>query len=209
MTRILAVSDQVIDRVYELVANGHFSGVDLIIGCGDLPYSYLEYLLTLLNVPLVYVPGNHDPQHDDARPDSRTEGGHNLDGRLVQTRGLLLAGLGGSPRYRAGVNQYTQRQMTGRAGRLLPGLLANRLRHGRMLDVLVTHAPPRGVHDDDSAAHQGFAAFGWLLDLARPRLLLHGHTHNFQRNLLPAETRIGTTRVINVFPYQVIDLDER
>jgi len=209
MMRILAVSDQVIERVYELASRGHFAGVDLIVGCGDLPYSYLEYLVTLLNVPLYYVPGNHDPRHDESRADSRAEGGINIDGRVVRAGGLLLAGLGGSPRYREGVNQYSQGQMTRRAWRMLPGLLSNRVRHGRMLDVLVTHAPPFGVHDDDSPAHRGFHAFAWLLRMARPLLLLHGHTHNYQRNLDPAETHVGPTRVINVFPYQVIELDGR
>ena len=43
------------------VPSGHFSEIELILGCGDLPYPYLENLLTFLNVPLFYVPGNHDP----------------------------------------------------------------------------------------------------------------------------------------------------
>ena len=33
---------------------------DLVIGCGDLPFDYLEYLVSRLDVPLLYVPGNHD-----------------------------------------------------------------------------------------------------------------------------------------------------
>src|SRR5262249_61851983 len=33
----------------------------LIVACGDLPFDYLGYLMNALDVPLVFVPGNHDP----------------------------------------------------------------------------------------------------------------------------------------------------
>ena len=72
--QILAVSDQVVDRIYELVPQGHFAGVQMILGCGDLPYAYLEYLVTMLNVPLFYVPGNHDPAHNDRFVLAQAEG---------------------------------------------------------------------------------------------------------------------------------------
>ena len=62
--KILAVSDQVVERLYTLSSSGHFQDVELILGCGDLPYDYLEYLVTIFNVPMFYVPGNHDPQFD-------------------------------------------------------------------------------------------------------------------------------------------------
>src|SRR5512143_2384137 len=107
--KILALSDQVVDRIYTLVSQGHAAGVELILGCGDLPYSYLEYIVSLLNVPLFYVPGNHDPVYNFRFPNSRAEGGANLDLQAARAKGLLLAGLGGCNRYRPdGVNQYTQ-----------------------------------------------------------------------------------------------------
>lgn len=205
--KILAVSDQVVERLYALAAEGHFRDVGLILGCGDLPYSYLEYLVSLLNVPLLYVPGNHDPAHGP-RAAARAEGGLNLDGRVRRVGGLTLAGLGGSPRYREGVNQYSQAAMAGRVGALLVRILWNRLITGRRPDILITHAPPFGIHDDDTPAHQGFHAFRLLLRLARPRLHLHGHTAFFG-NLTPSETIVGETRVINVFPYKVIEIHER
>lgn len=58
--KVLAVSDHVVDAVYSGCANGRFDDVDLAISCGDLSYSYLEYIVTLLNVPCFYVHGNHD-----------------------------------------------------------------------------------------------------------------------------------------------------
>ena len=203
--KILAVSDQVIERIYPLASQGHFRDVSLILACGDLPYTYLEYLLGVVNVPLYYVPGNHDPEYDARASQSRAEGCTNLDLRLTRDRGLLLAGFGGSVRYRPdGVNQYTQREAALRALTMLPSLLLHRLR-GQRVDVLISHSPPFGIHDSDGA-HTGLKALNLLIRWARPRYVLHGHTHFFRANLEASETHVGDTRVINVFPYKVIDI---
>jgi uncharacterized protein len=205
--KILALSDQVVDRIYSLVSQGHFSGVELILGCGDLPYNYLEYVVSLLNVPLFYVPGNHDPVYNARFPTARAEGGTNLDLRRARSKGLLLAGLGGCHRYRPdGVNQYSQTEARLRAAVLLPGLLWNRLRYGRALDILITHSPAYGIHDEEEQAHRGLKAVNWLLALARPRYHFHGHTHFFRNNLEPSVTRLGPTTIINVFPYKLIEI---
>jgi uncharacterized protein len=205
--RILALSDQVVDRIYPLVSTGHFSGVELILGCGDLPYNYLEYIVSMLNVPLFYVPGNHDPAYNPRYSASRAEGGTNLDLQRGGFRSLLLAGFGGCNRYRPdGVNQYSQADAIARAAWMLPGLLWNKLRYGRALDILVTHSPAYGIHDEEEQAHRGLKAINWLLAFARPRYHLHGHTHFFRNNLEPSVTQLGPTTVINVFPYKLIEL---
>lgn len=207
--KILAVSDQAVDRVYELVPQGHFAGVDMVVGCGDLPYAYLEYLVTMLNVPLFYVPGNHDPAQNDRFTAARAEGGTNLDLKTTYCRSLLLAGFGGSIRYRPyEVNQYTQSEAYLRAIRLLTGLLKNWLRYGRALDILVTHSPAYGIHDDNSAAHRGLKAINWLMRVARPRFHLHGHMHSIRRNLTPDVTQLGPTTSMNIFPYEVIEVPD-
>lgn len=207
--KILALSDQAVERVYTLGADGHFRNVQLIVGCGDLPYSYLEYLVSMLNVPMFYVPGNHDPRYDPRSPLTCAEGGVNLDLRRARLGSLLIAGFGGSARYRPGaVNQYSQAQAFGRALHLLPGLLWNRARYGRALDILISHSPPYGIHDDESEAHRGLKAIRWLLHWARPRYHLHGHTHFFRQNLSPSVTRLGHTTIINVFPYRIIEVDD-
>ena len=205
--KILAVSDLVEERVYQLVPQGHFAGVGMVLGCGDLPYAYLEYLVTMLNVPVFYVPGNHDPGYNEHFTNTRAEGCTNLDLRTSCVKDLLLSGFGGSVRYRPyGVNQYTQTDAYLRAMRLLPGLLRNRMRYGRALDILVTHSPPRGIHDDESAAHRGLRAINWLLRLARPRYHLHGHMHFLRRNLEPDLTQLGPTSIMNVYPYHVFEV---
>jgi hypothetical protein len=207
--KILAVSDQVVDRLYELVPGGHFRGVEMIVGCGDLPYEYLEYLVTMLNVDLFYVPGNHDLEYNPGSSRARAEGCTNLDLDSIRAKGLLVGGFGGSIRYRPdGANQYTQRGAFVRAAILLPKLWRNRLRYGKTLDVLVTHSPPYGIHDDDSRAHRGLKAINWLLDMAKPRYHLHGHIHSLQPNLIPDVVRKGTTSILNVYPYRLIEIQD-
>lgn len=107
--KILAVSDQVVERIYALISSGQLNDVDLLLGCGDLPYSYLENLISMLNVPTYYVPGNHDPAYDPYRSEARVDGGTNVDLKLVRVKGLLIGGFGGSIEYRPyAVNQYSQ-----------------------------------------------------------------------------------------------------
>ena len=205
--KILAVSDQVVERIYGLAANKHFQDVDLILGCGDLPYTYLEYLTTILNLPLYYVPGNHDPEYNSHIPLSYAEGGSNLDLKTASAKGLLLAGLGGSIRYRPdGVNQYTQGEAFFRACILLVRLLGGQIRFGRKLDILIAHSPPLGIHDD-TEAHQGLNALNFLIRVTHPRYLFHGHTHFYRNNLENFITQVGGTTVMNIFPYKVIEIE--
>jgi Icc-related predicted phosphoesterase len=206
--KILAVSDEVVERLYTLSQSGHFNGVELILGCGDLPYPYLENLLTFLNKPLLYVPGNHDPIYNAENHLARVEGGSNLDLKLERHKKFLIGGFGGSIRYRPdGTNQYTQNEAYWRAYRMLPRLLLNRINYGRALDILITHSPPFGIHDEDSHAHRGLKAINWLLRMAQPRYHFHGHTHFQRRNISAAETDHGITRIVNIFPYKVIDVN--
>jgi len=208
--KILAVSDETVDWLYSPNARGRLGKVDLILGCGDLPYYYLEYLVTMLDAPLLYVYGNHDPlvEYTSAGGTKTAPGGgENVDMRCVNQRGLLVAGLEGCIRYKPdGLHQYTQNEMTWRSLVLLPGLAANRLMRGRWLDVLIAHSPPLGIHDMPTAAHTGFHAFLNLMRIFRPRYLLHGHRH---QNYAPGatETRWGATTVINVHPFRVLDIE--
>ena len=204
--KILAVSDQVVERVYSLASNGHFSDIGLILGCGDLPYAYLEFLVTVLNVPMFYVPGNHDPDFNPADTRTKAEGGSNLDLKTVCHHGILIGGFGGSVRYRPdGTNQYSPQEAYARAFRMIPRLLLNRLRYGRDLDILISHSPPSGIHDDTDQPHHGLSAINWLIRFARPIIHMHGHTHFYRGNISVSETHTGRTNIINVYPYKVID----
>jgi len=205
--KILAVSDEVVERLYSLCDIGHFKDIELIIGCGDLPYPYLENMVTLLNVPLLYVPGNHDPEYRENDIKSYAEGGSNLDLKLVRIKTFLIGGLGGSVRYRPdGTNQHSQSDAYLRAFRMIPRLLLNRIQYGRYMDILITHSPPLGIHDNDTVAHTGLKAINWLIQFAKPRYHLHGHTHFYRRNLTSSETNHIGTKIINVHPYKVLDV---
>jgi calcineurin-like phosphoesterase family protein len=217
--KILALSDEVVDFIYSPRVKEQYADVDLVIGCGDLPFYYLEFIVTMLNVPVYYVPGNHDRRNQylsDGRVIHRAEGCEALDGGAARVRDpapnrpahdrLLLAGLGGSLRYNLDAqHQYTQSGMTARAVQLVPTLLFNRLRFGRYLDILVTHAPPRSIHDAPDPAHTGFDVFLRLMRLFKPRLLLHGHMHLYRQDT-GYVTRYEQTDVVNVYPYRVIEL---
>lgn len=136
------------------------------------------------------------------------EGGHNLDGAVVYSKGLLLAGLGGSIRYqRHTPNQYSQREMYQRVFRLLPRIYLQRKLHHRPLDVLITHSPPHGIHDDDDPAHQGLKALNLLIRWAKPRYMLHGHTIFYYQNLVSHIAQVDNTQVINIYPFRVMDIE--
>ena len=203
--KILAVSDQVSQAIYASKITERFGDVDMVISCGDLPYSYLEYIVSMLGVPCFYVHGNHDQPEYTSGGDILTEPGGwvNLDSRSSRESGILLAGLEGSIRYKPGEDyQYTERQMAWKAWRLLPVLLANRISCGRYVDILVTHSPPRGIHDGGDVAHRGFEVFLDLMEHFEPRYLLHGHKHVYGTE--PTRSTYAETEVINVYPYRVI-----
>lgn len=205
--KILALSDEVVERLYSLCNSDHFNDVELIIGCGDLPYAYLENIVTFLNVPLLYVPGNHNPNHSQNDSKTYAQGGSNLDLKLARIKTFLIGGFGGCIQYKPnGTNQYTQTEAYFRAFKMLPRLMLNRLQYGRSLDIFITHSPPFGIHDEESQAHTGLKAINWLLNIAKPRYHLHGHTHFYRRNISPSETDHKETRIINVHPYKVLDV---
>lgn len=195
---VLGLSDEVVPIVNSPQIAETFASVDLIVACGDLPSEYLEYALTALNKPLVYVPGNHD--HDAFE----VPGGDPIDGRLHHQLGLVMLGFGGSLRYKSdGRHQYTQREMTARFLPFLPRLALRRLIRGSGLDLLVAHSPAFGIHDQEDLAHQGFKIFRRIIQLLRPRFMLHGHTH-LHANISISATTFFRCRIINVFPYKVI-----
>jgi uncharacterized protein len=206
--KILAVSDQIVEKLYSPALRHIAQDVRLLVGCGDLPYVYLEYLISTLNVPLFYVPGNHDPEPEDAQPNSRVAGGESLDLSVARYNNILFAGLGGCLRYRPdGINQYTQAEMYFRLASLAPSLWLNRLRFGRAADVLVTHSPPFGIHDDPTdPAHTGLKALASAIRWFRPRLMLHGHTHFYRQNLAPSQSPLAQTDVVNVYPYKILEI---
>ena len=58
--KILAIADTEERCLWECFRKERFEGVDLILSAGDLDPDYLEFLVTVINKPLIYVRGNHD-----------------------------------------------------------------------------------------------------------------------------------------------------
>lgn len=121
---------------------------------------------------------------------------------------MLLAGLGGSIRYNNESNdQYSEREMTVRAWKLAPRLLFNKRRYGRYLDVLMTHAPPLGIHNGEDLPHRGFKTFLRMMDRFTPRYLIHGHIHRSYGFSAVTETMYGKTQVINTAGFRLLSID--
>ena len=212
MTRILAISDEVDDGLYTDKLTR--LRPDLVVSAGDLPFDYLEYIVSRLDVPLVYVPGNHDPGLRRAdpswaalragAPEDGPQGCENADGRVVVAIGLRIAGLGGSMRYNNGHNQYSASEMRWRALSLAVRIKLNPVRAARKVDVLLTHAPPLGWGSLDDLAHRGFAAFVTLVNDLAPRVLIHGHVHPYGRS--KPERTLGATQIINAVPFRLVEI---
>jgi hypothetical protein len=209
---VLAITDEVDQRIYSSSIAERMAGVAMVVSCGDLPANYLEFLSSALNRPVYYVLGNHAEELTrvgERGVPRHPEGCVDLGGRVVtdpQT-GLIMAGLPGSPRYsERDPVQFTERQMMWKVLKMAPRLIWNKYRHGRALDLFVTHAPPRDVGDREDMAHRGFEAMRTFIEWFKPAYQLHGHIHLYDRSQ-PFTTQYAGTKVINVYPYQRLDLN--
>ena len=187
--KILAVSDEECPALWDYYVPGRLDAYDLILALGDLKAQYLTFLVTMSRARLLYVHGNHDGSYSSHPP----EGCEDIDGRLVAWNGVRIMGLGGCMKYHEGPHQYTEAQMKRRIGRL-----RRAVKKAGGVDIVITHAPPRGYGDLDDPAHRGFESFVGLINEFHPKLFLHGHTHLRYEHSLSRELALGDTRIINV-----------
>ncbi len=196
--KILAVSDIVNPLFYPRFESGRFPKVDLIISCGDLPPEYLSFLVSVFDAPMYYVRGNHDLRYRDKAP----SGGIDLHATLLRFRGLRILGFEGSRWYNGGPMQYTEKQMKRMVGKIRPLLWWH-----RGIDIVVTHAPPRHIHDADDLCHRGFKTFRKIIDRYQPRYFFHGHVHAVFDNPSERITTIHKTNVVNCCGYYFLDIE--
>jgi len=202
--KILSVSDVELGIIYNPQIAERFYDVDLVVSCGDLPYYYLEYIISTLNVPLYHVRGNHASKVETTSMGDRTEpwGAINLHRKVRQDdTGLLLAGLEGTIKYNLGPHQYSQAEMWMMVWKMTPVLFFNKLRYGRYLDVFVSHAPPWKIHDMEDLPHQGVKAFRWLDHVFKPQVHLHGHIHVYRQDTV-TQSQFENTLVMNTYGYR-------
>lgn len=218
--KILCISDQIDPLIYSSTIKERFADIDLVLSAGDLPLDYLEFIVTTLNKPVLFVFGNHNlkelpfykPSFEDRlrirsfqeERDALSSGAVHVGSKVYKEGNLIIMGLGGSLRYNNGPNQFTNGQMNYEIWRLIPRLLFNKLRYGRFLDILLTHAPPLGIHDKEDPCHRGFKAFLWFMRVFKPRYLIHGHIHLYDLQDVRTTTYLQT-QVINAYSHYLID----
>lgn len=195
--KLLLLADEESKYLWDYYRPGRLDGIDLILSCGDLDADYLTFLVTVGRAPLLYVHGNHDRRYDVHPP----EGCDCIEDQLVTVNGLRILGLGGSIRYNGGPHQYTEREMARRLMKLWPQLL-----FAGGVDVVLTHAPLRGLGDGDDPPHRGFQCLYKLIDRFHPKYYVHGHVHmNYGANI-PRLQHYGDTTVVNAYERYVLEL---
>lgn len=185
--KILAVADEENDVLWNYFQPKMVKDVDLVVSCGDLDREYLDFLVTMVKKPLLYIKGNHDLSYLTNPP----AGCFNIEDKIYDFNGVRFLGLGGSLRYKDGECMFTEEEMKKRIRKLRRAL---KVMGG--FDVLVTHAPLRHYGDREDLPHKGFECFEELLDEYKPKYMLYGHVHerygDFQREI---EHPSGTTLI--------------
>lgn len=121
---------------------------------------------------------------------------------------LLIMGISGSKRYNNGEDQYTNTEMFFKLLKLVPMLFFNKLRYGRYLDIFLTHATPRHIHDREDPCHQGFECFNWFIKHFQPKYMIHGHIHLYDMQAKRVSV-VGTTTIINAYSHFVFDFNQK
>ena len=198
--KILTISDEECAALWDYYVPGRLKEYDLIMSCGDLKASYLSFLVTMARCPVLYVHGNHDTGYDRKPP----EGCDCIDDHFVVYNGIRILGLGGCRKYHPGAHQYTEREMRRRIRKLKFQLW----RH-KGVDIVVTHAAPEGLGDDEDVAHWGFKALRDLIEKYHPTYLVHGHVHMTYGHDIPREMEHEGTKVVNAFERYEIEVPDR
>lgn len=198
--RILAVSDEPDPSLDSPATRDGIGPVDFVVGAGDLQPEYLLFVADAFHAPLRYVHGNHDVGAAWGHAERRHLPESMRDGVVVREGPIRLLGFSGSPR-------YNQRGMqVGAVGMWWKVLWAWLRSRGARPMLVVTHAPPRDVNDDDDLAHRGFTSFRWLADRLRPPLWLHGHTALVRRGIDDRTDVHGDTLFYNCTGATLIEL---
>lgn len=194
--KILVISDIESNYIWDFFDKANFKDIECVISCGDLKASYLSFLVTMLAVPVFYVHGNHDKQYLSAPP----EGCDCIEDKVINFRGIRIAGLGGSIEYRGGPFQYTEEKMKKRVKKLI------RLAKGP-IDIFVSHSPTYELGDDPSSqCHVGFHSFYSIYDQLKPHYHLYGHNHFTYSSNAKRLLAYNDIKVINGYNYYILEV---
>lgn len=197
--RVLLVSDEESEYLWDYFKPGMLDDIDVIISCGDLNPNYLSFLVTMSKATLYYVHGNHDGRYQRTPP----EGCICIEDTIVKHGNLRIMGLGGSLRYSEGPHQYSEKDMRRRIRKLRWQLYRN---HG--VDIVVSHAPVRGIGDEEHIAHRGFEAFAALMDKYHPKYWFFGHVHTRYGGKQQRVHYVNGTTLINACERYTLEVDD-
>ena len=194
--KILVVSDIESNYIWDFFDKANFKDIECVISCGDLKSSYLSFLVTMLAVPVFYVHGNHDRQYLVRPP----EGCDCIEDKVINFKGIRIAGLGGSIEYKGGPFQYTEEKMQKRVKKLI--------RSSKVpIDIFVSHSPTYELGDDPtSQCHIGFHCFYSIYDILKPKYHLYGHNHFTYSSHAKRTLTYEGIQVINGYNYYILEV---
>ncbi|MBE0479066.1 metallophosphoesterase [Candidatus Aerophobetes bacterium] len=196
--KILAVADKVHPVLYDYFDKERYLDIDLILSAGDIRPGFLSFLVSMLNKRCFYVRGNHDIIYDERPP----LGCENIDGKIVCYNGIRILGFEGSMWYGGRGVEYTERQMRRKVFSLQFKLLRK-----EGVDIILTHAPPKGIHDGRDICHSGFSSFMKLIEKYKPSYFIHGHTHTNYGYSKEKVTELEGTKVVNADGYYIFEIE--
>lgn len=189
--RILAFSDLHLARARAAELVRVSAEADLVIGAGDFcnmreGLDRAMEMLSGLQAPFVAVPGNAESADELRR--ALGNSGRVLHGEALEFQGLSLFGLG----YGIPVTPFGAWSCD-----MSEAAAACALTACSGVDILITHAPPKGVADvTSSGLSVGSTAIRDAIRRCQPQLALFGHVHDCWGQ----DGMIGETRAVNLGP---------
>jgi Icc-related predicted phosphoesterase len=104
-------------------------------------------------------------------------------------------------RYSRKEHQYTDTEMDRRLKKMRFAL-----HRAKGVDILLTHAPAKGIGDGQDLCHQGFRAFLPFMEKYQPRFMVHGHVHMNYGVGIPRLRRYGETTIINAYERYILEI---
>lgn len=189
--KILIVSDVESELLLNHFDENCFDDVDVILGAGDLHYSYLQAVKRNIKKDLFFVKGNHD-QFKTRLFDSEF-----IEWRCIECNGVRILGIG-CMTYRGHI--LSEKQMSIRLA-----LLNKKIKKSGGVDIVVSHFPLYGLGDGIDESHKGYFVLKEFVEKVSPKYFIYGHNHlSYGRN--DRITHFKDTVLINAYEKYVLTI---
>lgn len=157
---------------------------DLTLSCGDIADQVILEAAEAYSCRKVFaVKGNHDTNMPFPCPIV------DLHLQVESYGGLKFGGLNGSWKYKPrGYYLYDDWEVEEFLSSFPP------------VNIFISHNSPRGIHDTEDEVHYGFEGLLTYIQIAKPKLFIHGHQH------VNTETKLEETRIIAVYGNKLIEI---